>query len=246
MLNLLKAEFHKLKTSKIFWLILLAGIAQGIGGPLVSEKLRTMSGEDMLLFSTQIQQFLLYIPILCVFAYFVGTEFHTGSIKNLVAYGHRRRDIIIAKSIAFYVGTVIISFIFPLVITLINTFLNGYGRSFTIQALLLILRVTFLMTLVYIGMVSILVMLFYLTRNAYLPVVLFYLLDSVCRVCQTLSMRNNTVKDIYGKTVFYQVTTVTLKEITFSQGLEVVAICLITLALSTAIAMAAFNKAELK
>ncbi|NLZ47624.1 MAG: ABC transporter permease subunit [Clostridiales bacterium] len=246
MLSLLKAEFHKLKTSKIFWLMVLAGVAQGIAGPILSYILRTKSGEDMLLFSIQIQQFLVYMPILAIFAYFISSEFHTGSIKNLVTYGHRRRNIIIAKSIAFYVGTVIISFAFPLVIALINTVINGYGRSFDLQALLLILRVTFLMTLIYISMASIIVMLCFLTKNAVAPSVIFYLFDTVCRVGQALSMKNNTVKAIYGKTVFYQLNTATLRNINFSQGLEVVAICLITITLSTIIAMAAFNKAELK
>lgn len=200
----------------------------------------------MLLFSIQIQQFLVYMPIMAIFAYFIGMEFHTGSIKNLVTYGHRRRDIIIAKSIVFYLGTLIISFIFPIVITLINTTINGYGRTFDLDAFLLILRVSFLSASTYIGMASIIVMLSYLTRNAYAPSVIFYLLDTVCRLGQALSMRNNTVKEIYEKTIFYQLTTATLKDITFSQGLEVVAICLITIAISTVIAITAFNKAELK
>lgn len=246
MLNLLKAEFHKLKTSKLFWLMLLAGVAQGIAGPILAQTLRTKSGEDMLMFSIQMQQFLVYMPILASYGYFIGIEFHSGSIKNLVAYGHRRRDIIIAKSIAFYLGTVIISFAFPLVITLINTFINGYGRPFDLQALLLILRVSFLMTLIYIGMSSIIVMLSFLTKNPIAPSVIFYLLDTVCRAGQILSLKNNTVKEIYGKTVFYQLNTATLREITFSQGLEVVAICLITIAISTAIAFVSFNRAELK
>lgn len=246
MLNLIKAEFYKLRTSKIFWLMVLAGVGQGLVGPLASSHFRTRTGVDMVLFSIQTQQFLVYMPIIAIFGYFISIEFHTGSIKNLIAFGHRRRDIIIAKSIVFYVGTVIISFIFPIVITLISTILNGYGRDFDLQAILFVLRVSFLMMLVYVGIGSMLIMLSYLTKNVFAPSVIFYLLDAVCRAGQMLSRKNDLVRAIYGKTVFYQLTTVTLKEITFSQGLEVVVICLITILFSTTVAMVAFNKAEIK
>jgi ABC-2 type transport system permease protein len=246
MLNLLRVEFYKLKTSKIFWLMVLAGIGQGIAGPLLTGILRTKTGVEMFLFSIQLQQFLMYMPIIGIFGYFVGSEFYTGSVKNLIAYGHRRRDIILAKSIAFYAGAVILSFIFPIVITLINTVLNGYGRTFDIQSLFFILRVSLLMTIIYVGMASIVILLAYLFRNAIAASAIFISLDTVCRFGQAMSLRSEMVKAIYGKTVFYQLNLATLEEITFSQGLNVTAISLITIMLSTAIAIIAFRRADIK
>ncbi|MDP4090053.1 MAG: ABC transporter permease [Bacillota bacterium] len=246
MLNLLKVEFYKLKTSKIFWLMVIAGVVQGIAGPLASSILRTKTGEDMLIFSFQMQQFLFWIPLIGVFVYFIGSEFQTGSIKGLIAYGHRRRDIIIAKSIAFYTGVAVISVIFPLVVTVINIALNGYGRAFDLQAFAVFLRVSLLMTLIYVGMSSLAILIVYVSRNAIVASALFIFLDTLSRMGQGLSFRSKTVEAIYGKTVFYQVNYVALKDTTFSQGLEVVVICLITILLSTAAAIFVFKRADIK
>jgi ABC-2 type transport system permease protein len=246
MLNLLKVEFYKLKISKLFWLMVLAGIGQGIAGPLASDILCTKTGEEMLLYSFNLQQFLFLMPILGAFAYFVGSEFHTGCIKNLISYGHKRRDIIIAKSIAFYVGAAVISFTFPIVITIINTVINGYGRPFNLEALMAILRVSFLMLLIYTGIASIAVLLAFLSRNAIFTVGIYICLDTACRVGQALSIRNKFVEATYGKTIFYQANIATLKDMTFSQGAEVTVIALITILASTAIAIVAFSRADVK
>lgn len=246
MLNLIKVEFYKLKRSKLFWLLVLAGILQGIAGPIAAKILRSKSGEEMLLFSFNIQMFLYLIPIMGGFAYFVAGEFYSGCIKNLIAYGHRRRDIIIAKSIVFYIGIAIICVTFPIVITIINTIINGYGSAFDFQAIMVILRVVFLMVLIYIGIASIAILLAYLSRNAIVTVGAFIAIDTLCRIGQGLSIRSKLVEKIYGKTVFYQGNIATLHNITFTQGLEVVVISLITLVVSTAIAMVAFKKADIK
>lgn len=246
MLNLLRAEFHKLKTSKIFWVMMLSGIIEAIAGPSLSVLLRKMNGENIFLYSFQIQQFLQYMTIIGAFGYFVGTEFQSGSIKNLIAYGHQRRDIIIAKSIAFYTGTVLISFVFPILITLINTAMNGYGRPFNLQAFLLVLRVSFLMTLIFIGMSSIIIMAAFVSKNAIVPTALFIALDPVCRFGQALSLKSELIKNIYSKTIFYQLNTATLKNITFYDGLNVAVISVITLVISTTIAIAVFRKADVK
>jgi ABC-2 type transport system permease protein len=136
--------------------------------------------------------------------------------------------------------------IFPFVITLINTVLNGYGRAFDLQAILVILRVSSLMTLIYVGMASLVILSSYLSRNAIVPIALFIALDTLCRVGQGLSMRSKLVEAIYGKTIFYQVNYVTLKDMTLSQGLEVIIVSLITLLVSTIIAVVAFRKADIK
>lgn len=246
MLNLLKVELYKLKTSKIFWFAVLAGIVQAIAGPLLSNILSTKTGENMLSFSFQLQQFLFWIPIIGIFGYFAGSEFYTGSIKNLIANGHRRRDIVFAKSIAFYTGVVIISAIFPILLTLINTVINGYGRAFDLQALLIVLRVVLLMALVYAGMSSVVILLAYVSRNAVVTSAIFIALDTVIRVCQAMSLRSKTVEAVYGKTVFYQVNFAAAKDMTFSQGLEVTIISLLTILASTVIAIAAFRRADIK
>lgn len=246
MLNLIKLEFHKLKTSKIFWLMILSGIVQGFAGPILSDILRTKTGEKMIVFSFQLQQFLFYMILIGVFTYFIGSEFYSGSVKNLIAYGHRRSDIVIAKSIAFYLGVVIISLIFPMVITIINTVINGYGTPFDLHAILFLLRVSLLMSLVYAGMSSLAILFTFVSRNAIVPCALFIALDTVCRVCQAMTLRSELVKAIYGKTVFYQVSNVTLENMTFAQGMEAVVVSLITMLICTAIAIIAFKRADIK
>lgn len=246
MLNLLKAEFHKLKTCKILYLILGLMVIQSIAVPIYSSNLRIKSGKEILLLEFPMQQFLVLIMVIGIFSCFITEDFNSGVIKNLISYGHKRRNIVISKSIAYYTGVIIISFIHPILITIINTVMNGYGEAFTLNSFLLILRVVLFMILIYTAMASIAVLIAFISTNMVITMALYMSLDFIIRLGKGLSMKKEAVRVIYEKTIFAQPEIAVLNNITFSQVLQVVAISLGTILFSTIIAVYVFKKVDIK
>lgn len=246
MLNLLKAEFHKLKTCKMFYLILSLMVIESIAVPIYSSSLRAKSGKAILLLEFTQQQFLFLIIVIGVFSCFMTEDFNLGAVKNLISYGHKRRNIVISKSISYYTGVIIISLIHPILIAIINTVMNGYGEAFTLNSFLLILRVGLLMVLIYAAMASIAVLIAFISRNMAVTMALYMSFDFILRMCKFASMEKESVRVIYEKTIFAQPEIATLNNITFPQLLQVVAIALGTILFSTIIAIYVFKKVDIK
>lgn len=246
MLNLLKAEFYKLKTSKLFYLITAVMASQSAVCLLMSDSLKLKTGNYMLTFALYTQQFLLLIPAIAAFSYFVVCEFNTGFVKNLLAYGHKRSNVVLSKSIAFYTGSIVITFVFPIIIALTAVILNGYGEAFTFQSLLFILRTSALMALVYTAFASLAVFIAFATRNVVVTIGLYMTLDTVSRFGQFFSARMKLVKILYEKTVFAQSYIAVQETIAYSQVIQVVLVSLITIAVSTLGAVYFFKRASIK
>lgn len=243
MLNLLKAEFYKLKTSKTFYLIAALMVVQSILCPIFFSG--SMTGKEVLQRVLEAQEFFSLIIVIGVFAAcFIADEFTSGCIKSLISYGHRRRYIIISKSIVFYVGIIIISLIAPLLITIINTVMNGYGEVFTIDSLRFILMRVIPMLFIYIGISSIVLLAAFISRNTGITVGVGAFIDTINRLLRGFSFKNNTVKLIHDNTIFGQSLLMQGSNITFSQVLKVVMIAIVTIILSTLIAIYVFNKSD--
>lgn len=245
MSNLIKAEFYKLKTSKTFKAILILMLIQSILCHILFSS--SMTGKQVLIQVFAAQEFLsLYIIIGVFAAYYIGDEFSSGCIKNLIAYGHKRQDIVIAKSIAYFVGIAIITLISPILITIINTVMNGYGEIFTLNSFAFILKVSFLMALIYIGIASISVLISFVCRNGIFIAVAFISIDTVNRACRGLVFQKYLSGEIYNKTIFGQSLFLDKDYIEFSQGFKIIGIALITIVVSTLLSVYFFKKAEIK
>ena len=245
MLNLLKVEFYKLKTSKVFKLILVLMVLQSILCPILYSK--EMTGKQVLLQVFAAQEFIALLMLIGAFAAcYIGDEFKSGCIKNLVAYGHKRRDIVIAKSISYSIGIAIISLTSPILITTINTIINGYGEVFTLNSLAFIFKVSFLMVLIYIGIGSIAVLISFICRNGIITMVAFILIDTVDRACKGLVFQKYLSGDIYTKTIFGQSLFLDTHYVEFSQGFKIIGISITTIVVSTLLSVYFFNKAEIK
>lgn len=206
-----------------------------------------MTGKQVLIQVFEAQQFLGLLMLIAVFAAcYIGDEFNSGCIKNLIAYGHKRRDIVIAKSISYYVGIAIISLTSPILITIINTITNGYGEVFTLNSFTFILKVSFLMALIYIGMASIAVLISFICRNSIITVVAFILLDTVNRASNAIILQKYLIVKIINKTIFGQSRFLMIDNISCMQELKVIGVALITIAVSTLLSMYFFKKAEIK
>jgi ABC-2 type transport system permease protein len=245
MLNLLRVEFYKLKTSKTFLAIVLLSVLQSILCPILFS--RTMTGKEVLVMVLQSQPFLGFFILIGVFtAYFIGDEFSSKYIKNFISYGHKRRDIVIAKIIVYYIGIAIISLISPILITIINTFMNGYGEVFTLNSYIFIFRVFALMLIIYIGLSSIAVLIAYTSKNMIIIAPIFIGIDFMNRAAMFFSRQNNFVNSIYTNTIFGQLISALADNISFLQMIKVIAIALTTVAVSTGLSIYSFEKVDIK
>lgn len=246
MFNLLKVEFYKLRKSKIPYLAALVMVVQAFAAIGESQVLRAKSGKDMFVFAFASQDFISLMVIVGVLAAdSVTREFTSGYVKNLVAYGHKRRNVYMAKSIACCLLITAESFVFPILITILNTAMNGYGEAFTSSSFLFMLRIALLMFLVYVAIGSIAVLTAFISRNAVVTIGAFICIDTINRVGQGFSLQNWIVKAIYYKTAFGLHNIATLNNLGFGQGLQVVVVSLITMFLSTLIGTWVFKRTEL-
>lgn len=246
MINLLKSEFYKLKTSKAFLAILLLNILQSILCPILFS--RAMTGKKALIQVFAAQEFIGFFIFTGLFAaYYIGNEFSFRHIVNLISYGHKRRDIVLAKSIVYYVGITIINLLSPILITIINTLMNGYGESFTFNSFIFIVEIFFLMTLVYIALSSIALLISFIFKNPIIIVSLFVIMDLISRFARFYSFQNHgVIKSIYDKTMFGQSLIILSNNISFIGALKVILIVLITVAISTGLSIYFFEKADIK
>lgn len=247
MYNLIKVEFYKLKTSKTFKGILLLMVIQSMLCPILFS--RSMTGKHVLIQVFGAQEFLALQMLIAVFAgFYIGDEFSLGCIKNLISYGHKRRDIVIAKSISYYAGVAAISLTSPILITIINTIMNGYGEAFTLNSFTFIIKLSLLMLLIYIGIASIGVLVCFIWKNAIITVAVFILIDPFNRVGRALTVKKHFIGEIYNKTIFGQSTFMPVvgENISFSQEIKVIGISLLTIIVSTLLSIYFFNKAEIK
>ena len=246
MINLLKSEFYKLKTSKIFLAILLLNVFQSILCPILFSC--TMTGKKVLIQVFAAQEFIGFFIFTGLFAaYYIGNEFSFRHIVNLISYGHKRRDIVLAKSIVYYVGITIINLLSPILITIINILMNGYGEPFTFNSFIFIVEIFFLMTLVYIGLSSIALLVSFIFKNPLIIVSLFIIIDFISRSARFHSVQEQgIIKLIYDKTIFGQSLIILSNNISFIGALRVILIVLITVAISTSLSIYFFGKADIK
>lgn len=245
MINLLKAEFYKLKRDKVFYILVGLMILESILCPIIFSK--NMTGKKVLTTVLGAHEFLDFIILAGIYAgSCIAYEFKVGFIKENISYGHKRMDVVIAKSFVYYFAITIISLISPILITIINTVMNGYGETFTMDSLIFIFRVIVLMELIYISMSSIAVFIAFVSRNYIITMVSLYILDTVNKFGTAFSIRYDAVNMIYSKTVFSQFNIAIAKQINLSQILQVIAICLITILVTTLMSIYIFKKVDIK
>ncbi|WP_085829527.1 ABC transporter permease [Clostridium massiliodielmoense] len=249
MFNLLKVEFYKLRNSKILLGILLFCLLESILCLLLFSKMLIVKSVFTRVLGTQL--FLGWFAIIAIFmAVYIGDEFSSsyssGYIKNLISYGHKRHEIVIAKFIGTYAGIIIISLITPILITTINTFMNGCGEPFKASSFVFPLRVTILMTFIYIGIGSIGIFMLFVSRNVIFSELAFVFIDPLNRIITLFAMKNPAIDRIYSNTIFGQVNSALSHNITLFQGSKVIIISLTTIIVSICLSIYFFNRADIK
>lgn len=254
MTNLLKIEFYKLKRSKMVYFFIFLCIMQSIVVYAVttygfSTNLATSSGKETLLFMFGIQDGLALNIIAGVLAAdYICIEFTSGHIKNLVAYGHKRINIFIAKSIVYYVTVIIITFIGPLIMAIINTVLNGYGEAFTFHSLIFLIKIFFFMVITHIGIGSISVLAAFVFRNSNIVICIVIGIDFINRILNILNIQKPSpiIKWVFDKIILTQSNIVLMDNAGLAEFLQAFIICLITILVTTSLGIYMFKKSDIK
>lgn len=247
MFNLLKVEFYKLKTSKMFYFTMLLNLLQTALIYVFSENIKLYSGEKSLIFIFNMQSALFLDILIGLFASdFIVMEFNSGYVKNLISYGHKRIRIFTSKTIVYYVSIAIIIFTAPLIVTITNTVKNGYGETFTFNSLLFIIKTLLIILLIYIAIGSISVLAAFVFRSSNVTICIIAALDFISRIFDAESIRNSSLLWIYSNNIFSQPGIVLSDKVTNMEVVKAVIISFLVIFLTTSLGIYEFKKADVK
>lgn len=200
MSNLLKVEFHKLKRSKMLYLSIFLGLIEFALVYIPLEEYRRETGKVTFINIFNLQSSVGLIILTGMFiADFVVKEFSSGYIKNLISYGHRRIEIFVSKSAACFVGTLLITFVPPIIIGGINTILNGYGEKFNFDSVFFIIRTFFLILIIRVAIASIEIFIAFISRNINVTIMIIVAMDFLNRMLNFVAFQKNFFVGFYSK-----------------------------------------------
>lgn len=128
--NLIRAEWFKLRWNRSFWLlsglILLASVLIPTLERSVSfwRELAAQGQVFALAMDFNNRSFIKLAPAVLA-GFFISSEYALGTMKNIVASGHSRLRIYMAKLVVFAVGTMLLALMHPIVTTLTVSLLLG-------------------------------------------------------------------------------------------------------------------------
>lgn len=139
MSSLIKSEFYKLKKDKSYLLLL---ILTYIIGSILLLDYEKLNGYKTLFYSLYNAPILMIIT--SVFgALYLGKDFADRTIDLLICAGHRRRQIFFVKALFFILGSNLILLLQPILSTILNTLLNGWGHTSNPNEVIYLLKLFF-------------------------------------------------------------------------------------------------------
>lgn len=126
MLNLLKAEFFKLKKEKSTWIILLVITASNA----ISILTGVYSSAEKAFFSMAKDIMVMLLSIAVYSGVSLFSDFQNRTIIHYVVGGIKRSYIITALFVRYFIGCVILIFTYPIICTFMTGVIKGYETSF--------------------------------------------------------------------------------------------------------------------
>ncbi|NMM63452.1 ABC transporter permease subunit [Clostridium sp. P21] len=247
MFNLIKVELNKLKTSKTLYLCVFLNLLQSILVYTFSDKLQLMGGKESLFYLLGIQGALALNILIGIFVSdHIVIEFTSGYIKNFISYGHKRINIFVSKIIACYVGTMIITFMPPLIISGINSKINGYGEVFCFNSLIFLLKTILIMIIIYISIASVFVLIAFVCKNINISIIIVVGLDFMNRIFEIMSVQKPSLRWIAGKFIFGQSTIMLSDKVTRGEILQAVIMGIVTIIITTLVGIYVFKNSDIK
>lgn len=149
MFNLLKSEVYKLLRSTAFRVLLfLNTIFSTFASVMFVQSSKSnpdfiITGKDALA-SGFSDTLLLFVFCGILSGLFVASEFSSGGIRNMITYGHSRLKVFSAKLIIYSLGSLLLTTIYPTILTLTSTSAHGWGVSFSTSETLTAFRIILL------------------------------------------------------------------------------------------------------
>ncbi|WP_426348995.1 ABC transporter permease [Alloiococcus sp. CFN-8] len=174
MLNLLRADFYKLRRSKSYWISLGALVAIvayiGIDIGSLGDKKEELSPSTIhwIYMMFKEKAFLPYfMPVFqgIFITMLITKEYNTGTIKDSVSLGFSRWKIYFSKLITVSLGSILMMLSSAFVTAVTAIFVFGLYGTFSLQDLLLLLRMLLIHGLLYSAYGSIFLMTAFLIKN---------------------------------------------------------------------------------
>jgi len=148
MFNLIRSEGYKLSRNRSFWVLLavlvLAAVAycamKYLDQPVDGSSKADLSGLERLAWAMAGNVFIVKIGLCVLAGFFISSEYASGTMKRTVSSGYSRSRIILAKSIVFSAGSVLIALAFPAASLILGSLLFGLGTVPDVSAAEYIVR----------------------------------------------------------------------------------------------------------
>lgn len=239
--NLLKTEIYKAKRNLLVYITIVILVIMAFAVSFVFNKYNPLTGREALNLSLEFIKYTIFI-ISFILGMSIINDFLLGYISESIMCGYSRKDVYIAKGIVFGIINVIVTFIFPIVLTVISTIDNGFGCIFNVKELMYLLRVVILLALIVLSCSAIVQMIFFILKNTINIFIAFVVLN----VFNFITALNVIGEGITEKTIFGQVTLAISEKITFAQQCEVIVVSLVILFLVYLIGISVFNKIDIE
>lgn len=254
MKNLLKADLYKISKSlslKILFLLMVAlslitaiSVRSYEGNPLAEEYEIIFKGGEAYYSSLTDAPILASLAIF-VIAILICNDFSNRYIQTAISSGYGRKEILLSKFISVSLAFFIVFLPYPLVRTLVQSTLYGFGQPVNAQVLIKLLLDYVLMVLVVLSMSGIVFILAYFLKFTVLVVgISFLILVLGNSIFQSIALVNQSFMNIWVKSplglIFF------LKSNMFSPHSALVAlvISLVSIILALIISFYLFNKEE--
>lgn len=254
MRNLLKADLYKISKSlslKILFLLMVAlslitalSVRSYEGNPLAEEYEIIFKGGEAYYSSLTDAPILVSLAIF-VIAILICNDFSNHYIQTAISSGYGRKEILLSKFISVSFTFFIVLLPYPLVRTLVQSMLYGFGQPVNAQVLIKLFFDYFLMVLVVLAISGIVFILAYRLKWTVLVIgISFLLLVLGNSIFQSIALVNRSFMNIWVKTPFGLI--FFLKTNMFSPHSALIAfvISMITIILALLISFYFFNKDE--
>lgn len=174
MLNLLRADFYKLKRSKSFFICLLMSvllvayiIIDFSSSAHIKEQLSPSTFHWIYMLFNEKAFLPYFIPLFqAIFiTMLITNEYSTGTVKDSVSLGFSRIKIYISKLITVSVGSILMMIVAILTTAITSIFVFGIYGYFSMYDLLLIARMFLIQVLLYTAYGSLFLMIAFLIKN---------------------------------------------------------------------------------
>lgn len=132
--NLIKAELFKLRKDRVFRTLLLILAASAVAYPFMFYFDNLSDGDPQTLGVEYLSEaiagnaYIIKFGVSILAGFFIASEYSTGVMKTIASSGSSRGKLFVAKLTGFSVGGMLLSLVFPVIVTLTASLLSGFGQ----------------------------------------------------------------------------------------------------------------------